>query len=356
MRIILPCIAALCIASSVFAQTESSQQIVAPPPRQQIEDAVTAETAWQDLCSQMPVASTLKPTTQTAHIPQQDWASVAEKAREYQEKFPDSAHAKEARKLELSAALFASRGRANMPAEIQAKMNAYMADPTVAASDRYEISARGKDVRDLRFGMKREEMYAKRLAGARELVAEYPAEPRAWKKLLTVAGLMAGKDGLDAARQIARSENAPAEMREQARRLTERLELNGRPLEGIDISAAKGKPVIVYFWTAARPEINRLFRHYAQVPGVAFFGVNIDADSVKARELSGHYGMPGEQHYDGQAGPIARRLKNEGTPAIYLVAKDGVLVDTQGHIGAFEKLQRMAGVRPTSPEGPVTPR
>jgi len=99
---------------------------------------------------------------------------------------------------------------------------------------------------------------------------------------------------------------------------------------------------MIYFWTMAKPDFLGQLRHYARVPGIACVGVNVDADSDKAREFARKHPLPGKHHYDGESGPLASRLKIGTTPAIYLVDGNGILRDTQGHVGTLEKLRRMA--------------
>jgi hypothetical protein len=340
MRSIICYAFVLCLACTGQAQSQKS------PEPTKANDA--AEQDWQS------VISTLNPPagrsmTRGAPPPRRDWAAAAEKAREYQTKHPGSLRAKEARKLEITAELSQHMGKGSIPAGISEKLEAYLADPEVPAADRFDVSMMEKDARDLRPGMKREEVNAKRLANIRDLLVEFPDEPRVWMRLLAVARGMPGQQGRNVAQEIVASEKAPEEIKAQARQLVIQRELVGRPLEGIDLSSASGKPALVYFWTVAKPEFSELLRHYEQVPGIVFIGVNMDADGIKAREFARQVSLPGKQYYDGEDGPVAFRLKVETAPAIYLVDEKGILKDTQGHIGTLMKLRGMtspdAGIR-----------
>jgi hypothetical protein len=304
-----------------------------------------AEKDWQSIVSTLrPPAGPLR--THGTPPPKQNWDTVARRAREYQIKHSGSQQAKEARKLEIIAELNQRAAKGDIPVDVRAKLDAFLADPETSARDRVDVIILERDTRDIRPGLKRDEVNARRLANIRELAAEFPAEPKVWQRLLTVAKSLPGQQSQDVAREIAGAAEAPDEVKKQARSLIIQRELAGRPLEGIDLSSATGKPALIYFWTVTKPEFSELLRHYAQVPGIAFIGVNVDADGLglKAREFARQVTLPGKQYYDGEAGPVAFRLKIGSVPAIYLIDGKGILKDTQGHVDTLSKLRRLASL------------
>jgi hypothetical protein len=175
-----------------------------------------------------------------------------------------------------------------------------------------------------------------RVVHARELIREFPGEPEGYGLLLALA-----KTGEPAiARHLAGellASPAPENFKAGAQRVLGRLELLGRRLRFAEadaaITGARGKPLIVYSWTAADEGFLRIIRQHAKASDVALVGVNLDVDIDSAKAVATT--LPGTQYFDGAGldGPRARQLCLLFRTSLYLVDEHGIVreVDGQNH-------------------------
>ena len=354
---------ALCV---IFIKPVLADLPVTAPPQAQGNNAAE-EAAWQSLQSQMPqsrrVASVNGLPAQASAQAQQhaqvaqaansqpaqprqgppDWAAIARKSRDFLAQYPNSAHAQEARKFELVAELGPSHGKGAIPSDIQAKTNAYLADAAISETDRFDVSRLNKNARMLlRTGMKYDEVQAQHLQNAQALATEFPGDERAWAELLRFAQLATGQDATDAATRIIDSTAAPEQAKQIAQQLRDRRSLVGQPIPSDDPVFAPGKPLMIYFWSVKKPGFLPVLQHCSKIEGVAFVGINMDADETQARDLAAQLALPGTQVYDGAEGALAGCFHVDNTPAIYLADASGKIVEVDIRIGLPEKLRRLA--------------
>jgi len=369
MRLItLPILLALCVmARPVIAQETLVVSASAQPA--QIQEDDPAEAAWQNLRSQLaqgraPLpqdasAPALSQTQQQVSLSTQvaqaatgqprqasDWAAIAQESRDFLAQYPSSPHAPEARKMELTAELVPLDGAGNIPPAVEAQVKAYLADATVPASARFEVSAMHKNARIvLQEGMSRDEVMAQRLQNAHELVSEFPKDSRAWVSLLNGAQFTPGQAAVDAADEIINSPDAPNNIKQAAQTLLNGRALLDKPIGCVDLSFAENQPVMIYFWSLQRPNFLTLFRYYQKINGIAFLGINVDGEDKRAQaeKIVTGLRLPGTQIYDGANGPLAKALYITKSPAVLLVDAQGILRDIDGTFNTLEKLKQMAG-------------
>jgi hypothetical protein len=93
------------------------------------------------------------------------------------------------------------------------------------------------------------------------------------------------------------------------------------------ISAAKGKPIILYSWASWNPGSIAYAKsmNKAALTGAILIGVNLDSDSVSARALVQKESLPGGQIYDerGLDGPLAGALKLTTAVHVFLTNARG---------------------------------
>ena len=370
---------ALCV---ILTPVSAQETLIVPASAQpsQIQQNDPAEAAWQNLQTQLsgkrqdapgqaisqaqqqPSVSpslTAQPT-RTAIQPQPaiDWASIARQSRDYLAQYPDGRHVSEARKLELTAELVPLYGSGSISPAVEAGVRAYLADTAMPASARFEVSAMHKNARmTLREGMSRDEVMSQRLQNARELVTEFPSDPRAWVGLINGAQFTPGQAGSDAATAIIASPDAPDNVKQAAQTMLKKRALLDKPVGCVDLSFAGNQPVMIYFWSINRPDFLSLFRHYKKIDGIAFLGINVDDESKRApaEKFASTLDLPGTQIYDGAGGPLAKALYITKSPAVLLVDAHGILRDIDGTFNTLGKLKQMAGDSAGAAATPASP-
>jgi hypothetical protein len=279
-----------------------------------------------------------------------DWQAVARESRAFIARHPNSKYAGEARKLELTAGLAPARGRGRIAQALETKIEAYLADSSVIEADRYEISAMHREARmELHVGMSMEEITGARLENARALAAAFPREPRAWTSLLNAARNVSLPSAMEVATQIINSAQAPDDIKRGAQQLLDKHALLGKPLAGVDLSSASGKPALLYFWTFKQPPFIGFLRLCAEIDGIALIGINIDDDETAARAFAAKHSPPGRQFYEGADSPAAKQLHIDHFPAMLVLDQNGVLLDyANSAYGAFDQMKQLAGWPPAA--------
>jgi len=223
-----------------------------------------------------------------------------------------------------------------------------LADESLAPADRFQISALDKEVAfRSRTYPGRSEAVAARVANARSLIQEFPSVEEGYGYLLSLA---TGSESATAKPLVGQLLESPAseELKAKARRVQGRLALEGEEfsLAGLDGDAraqVSGRPVVVYSWSVDQPMVLSLIQRLARIEGVAFVGINVDADPEPAAKAVALMGIPGLQLYDrgGLDGPLAKELHLTMTSSLLLVGSDGKVVDVAGHVDTETKVRRL---------------
>lgn len=112
-----------------------------------------------------------------------------------------------------------------------------------------------------------------------------------------------------------------------------------------DIKEARGKAVVVYFWTAATPEAHgdfaalKVLTDRYQFKGLEIVYVNLDNDPLAVRDfLSGKLTVGTHLHQKGGLeSETAHRFGIKTLPEAFLIGKDGTLVKHSLKVGDLER-------------------
>ncbi|MDR2674486.1 MAG: hypothetical protein LBC18_06360 [Opitutaceae bacterium] len=277
-----------------------------------------------------------------------DWNAIMAGARNFHKIFPNDQRAAEARKIEMMALLSVRASAKNRLSRAdRLEIDAYLADTTMPDTDRFEVSAGIKNLELQNAGIKTwPDSLRMRTGHARALMQEFPDDHRGYGYLLSLGRSSDSSSAKQIAVELIHSP-APEKIRQSAQSLLDQRTMEGKPLkiDGIDMDRFKGKFVIVYSWTIRRPAFLGLIKRLASLPETDFAGINIDEDAEAAAQFARLESLPGEQYYDGggRDGPLASLLRFQLPTSVYLVDKDGILLDTLGHTSTFKKLSRLVG-------------
>ncbi len=284
------------------------------------------------------------------------FVAAADQAREFYAKHPTHAKAIEARKIEATALLSATReGAIEHEAKALRVAKEFRFEPRHSSADRYEVAAfmRELEVRKQNHGESREDVLAAYEKAAKDLYGEFPNEPRVFDLFLGVARNAAPPK----ARQVANDlllMPAPAQVKDEARAILGRLDMVGKPLD-LDftdetgathrVANQKGKTVVFFVWATWAGAADPGAAVKAKIPrGATTVSVNVDQDIGRGKAEKLKLGVSGIAYYDarGMNSPLARQLGVTKVPGFYVVNSRGEFVGSAGPEGLDELLQRAA--------------
>ena len=141
-------------------------------------------------------------------------------------------------------------------------------------------------------------------------------------------------------------------------------EKKGGPLEGepapavtltmldgtqVPLASLKGKVVVMDFWAtwcgpciAELPNVKKTYAKYHE-KGFEIVGVSLDQSKDKLTDFVKENDMPWPQHFDGLGwkNEFAVMYGIQGIPAMWLVDKDGNLVDMKARSGLDAKVEKL---------------
>ena len=290
--------------------------------------------------------------------------SGADFAKEFAVRFPHHPRASEALDKEMEMlGLAIQTGATNEIPRFLALEKKRLDDP--ALSDRQRFRLKLRRVRQLsttyeQYGTARflEELEK----GAMALIEEFPKEPETYDSLLTVAQNSAPEKARKLCDTILGSQVASKSTSESASRLLRRLDRVGRPLDlefndlngaPVSLSAMKGKVVLVVFWASwsgqAVKELPVIQEAHAKFSRSDFdvVGISMDGDKAAMERAVQRHGILWPIYFDGKVwrNEIATKLEISGVPTMWLVNRQGVLVELNARAGFKKKVDALIGVK-----------
>jgi len=144
---------------------------------------------------------------------------------------------------------------------------------------------------------------------------------------------------------------------EKAKGQLKKMEALGKPLDmkftaldgkEVDLSQMKGKVVLIDFWaTCCGPcvrEIPSVKKSYDELhkQGFEIIGISMDSDKKKLEDFLAKNDMPWPQFFDGKGWKTSLAVEHgiSSIPAMWLVDKEGNLVDQNARSGLEEKVKK----------------
>ncbi len=278
----------------------------------------------------------------------EDAEKLATKAIELAQKNPNDPRLKSLRKLEAVSGLKAEeKEKSKDPAralERRARAEAFVNDKENSEKDRFEVRSLLQERERSELPERARAAHdARRIRDTKKIIEEFPQEPRGYGRLIALAKGQESAQARALASEIIASP-APENIKAQARRLLEQRKLEGNPLKltGLDLKRHRGRVVVLYAWSALRPETLVAAQRWARAD-IQLIGINLDKNPASARDLVAKLKIPGEQVYDQNQleGPSAQELCLTSPTAVYLINKKGLLTDVNGSLDTLEKISRL---------------
>ena len=199
------------------------------------------------------------------------------------------------------------------------------------------------------------ELAAKAENGVLKILKTDPENSGANAALMRIAGSAKPEKAKALLKQIA--ENGPPREAAAAKGQLTKMEALGKPvdisfksLDGrvVDITKLKGKVVLIDFWAtwcgpcvAELPNVKKTYAKFHE-KGFEIIGISLDQSRDKLSKFVEKEKMPWPQHFDGQGwkNKYAVKYGIQGIPAMWLIDKNGNLVDMKARRGLDEKVEK----------------
>jgi hypothetical protein len=282
------------------------------------------------------------------------FVSQANQAKAFQTQFPQHAKTADAKLAEIRALVSAVQaGDATLEGRLADAVQALRADAAASGSIKVQGVAAYEFSRQTRGLPSQAERLKAIEQVARVLARDFPDQPQGFESLLNVA--ITDRDETNAKKIAADllALPAPTAVKAEARKLSDRFALVGKPLEAelqganelaTKASLAGGRPTVVYTWSKRNPGSLALAADLKKRGLTAnVIALNVDTDSNLAATTATAEGLIGTLVYDrrGTEGALAQRLKVRGASEVFLVDAQGVIREVRAQIDLSNALKRV---------------
>jgi thiol-disulfide isomerase/thioredoxin len=283
---------------------------------------------------------------------------AADLAGEFTVRYPTHAKAAEVREQRYqllgNAVRRGDKSRLEQLEKIEAEV---IADPKKSPEEKFRLRMAAVD---RRAGLKQSEgmeaMLAEFEKGARALQKEFPERKEVFEMLYAVAMRSDGAKATAIAKEIAAS-GAEPQVKEAAAALLKKTGRMGKPLaikftaldgRKVELAKLKGKVVLIDFWaTWCGPcvaEIPKMKAAYEKLnpKGFEIIGISLDEEKDALLALVRQKQMPWPQFFEDQKeNRFAKEFDISAIPAMWLVDKQGNLVDMNAREGLEKKVEKL---------------
>jgi thiol-disulfide isomerase/thioredoxin len=284
--------------------------------------------------------------------------AAADRAKEFQQRFPKHAKAEEAKTAER-AALYAAVSLGDDSRKAALETAGGPPSSTPPPQDEFGKKADAAIKKAQSEGAGDLKAVARALLPAvRDLKKEFPDRQELDQLLFECAQILEDSpEGLAIAKEVEAAPNPP-ELKAKAAALRKKIEMIGKPLSlaytavdgrKVDLVQLKGKVVLIDFWaTWCGPcvrELPNVKRAYEKLhpQGFEIVGISFDSDESALKTFTKQQEMSWPQFFDGQGwqNKFAQEFGISSIPAMWLVDKKGVLRITDARPKLEEKVKEL---------------
>ena len=293
---------------------------------------------------------------------------AADTAKEFWTRFPKSAHAAEAHKLQLRALSTAAQmGNTARETELAQLMNAAATDPSIPENDRVDVRVQKLRLEAGKAAKAGSQEDAKKvyLDGLLALQKDFPKNDKVCGMLLNMAMSEEGDTQKTLAKAVATSADAPEKLKQKAQAILDGKVFSaannvGKPVaikftavdgREVDLAKLKGKVVLVDFWAtwcgpcvAEIPRVVEAYNKYHD-KGFEIVGISFDREGDKAKliKFTKDKEMPWPQYFDGKywENEFGQQFNIRSIPAMWLIGKDGNLADVEAREDLAGKVAKL---------------